>query len=61
MSTDCAHGSFGSHINCPECRMDRIEALLTRIGDALDESNDATEYRDALYRWQIGQGKHPDD
>jgi hypothetical protein len=47
--------------DCLTCRMQRMEAVLVRIANALENSNEAAEYRDALYRWQIGQGKHPDD
>ena len=60
MSENCTHGSFGRG-DCPDCRMERIEELLVRIANALEQDNTATVYRDALYRWQIGQGKHPDD
>jgi hypothetical protein len=41
--------------------MERIEGLLLRIANALEDGNEATVYRDALERWQMGQGKHPDD
>jgi len=39
----------------------RVEALLTRIVDALETRGDREARELAIERWMRGEGKHPDD
>ena len=48
-------------LDCEICWRDRIEALLERLVAAVEHLDERESYASALYAWQIGQGKHPDD
>ena len=41
--------------------LNRIEAALVRIAEAQELSEERAAYDSALMRWEMGQGKHPDD
>jgi hypothetical protein len=64
VSVDCRHQSAPPGF-CEACRLERIEALLVRIATILDGQArpggwTTRDYIDRLYKWQIGQGEHPD-